>query len=520
MRCAFRVDSGFGLGIGHLKRCIALAKTLRDMGAQILFICRAHDGHATHLLSWAGFDFVLLPLDQPKQAGQTDSFLGASWEIDASQTREALRRWSYEIDWLVVDHYSIDKKWHVATRFCTDYLAIIDDEGDRQYDCDVLINPLGDAVDYTEKVPHNCIIASGLDYSLLDPEYKINQRKLKVQDLHINRIFLFFGGSDKPNLTWSFLKLLTRIIPEYRGDKPVILDVVTGSANKNASNIEKYCKSFSFVNYFHDLPSLLPLLEKTDVAIGGGGNSVFERLYLGIYSYVVLLANNQKLLASIMYDHKAIHLFGTHQNLDWNEVERNLILLLCNGLTTCQLEACRGLVDGCGTERVAHIFSRMITNINCKLIDVDDEALLLAMANDPHVRYQSFSQKPISVFQHAKVFADWLNNRNIVRVYIMRDAEGSPIGQTRFEKKDGSWHIDYSLVQNRRGQGMGKVLLRYGIRRLWRAFPDAQLKAVVKKENITSIKVFENLQFDCVEETKDLTYFSLQPLPKFGEAHA
>jgi len=511
MRCAFRVDSGSGLGIGHLKRCMALAKTLRDMGADILFICRAHDGHATHLLSPAGFDFVLLPVNHPKQAGQTNSFLGASWEIDASQTRDALRKWSYDIDWLVVDHYAIDKKWHVAMRFCTDYLAIIDDEGDRQYDCDVLINPLGDTVDYTDKVPRNCIIASGLEYALLDPAYKINQRKWKVQNREVNRILLFFGGSDKPNLTLSFLKLLTRLIPEYRYDNPVILDVVTSSANKNASNIIKYCESFSFVNHFHDLPSLLPLLEKTDVGIGGGGTSVFERLCLGVFSYVVLLANNQKPLASIMHDHKAIHLFGTHQNLDWNEVERNLISLLCNGLTACQLEACRGLVDGGGTERVAHIFFRMRANIICKLIDVDDEALLLAMANDPYVRFQSFSQKPISEFQHAKVFAHWLNNRNIVRVYIMRDAEGNPIGQTRFEKKDGSWHIDYSLVQHCRGRGMGKRLLRYGIRRLWRKFPDAQLKAVVKKENITSIKVFENLQFDCVEETKDVTYFSLQP---------
>ena len=45
MKIAIRVDSSVKIGTGHVMRCITLANSLRKNGAEVLFICRKHDGN-------------------------------------------------------------------------------------------------------------------------------------------------------------------------------------------------------------------------------------------------------------------------------------------------------------------------------------------------------------------------------------------------------------------------------------------------------------------------------------------
>ena len=44
IKVAFRVDSSFDIGSGHVMRCLTLAEELYKQGVNINFICRQHSG--------------------------------------------------------------------------------------------------------------------------------------------------------------------------------------------------------------------------------------------------------------------------------------------------------------------------------------------------------------------------------------------------------------------------------------------------------------------------------------------
>ncbi|MCX6126875.1 MAG: hypothetical protein NTV34_19295, partial [Proteobacteria bacterium] len=56
----FRVDSGFEIGSGHFVRCLTLARTLRDFGHSIRFVCRQHQGSLHHRAEAEGFALSIL----------------------------------------------------------------------------------------------------------------------------------------------------------------------------------------------------------------------------------------------------------------------------------------------------------------------------------------------------------------------------------------------------------------------------------------------------------------------------
>ena len=58
-KIAFRVDASEQIGTGHLMRCLTLADSLKQRGAQIRFVSRYLPEHLCNMLKDKGHDFVL-----------------------------------------------------------------------------------------------------------------------------------------------------------------------------------------------------------------------------------------------------------------------------------------------------------------------------------------------------------------------------------------------------------------------------------------------------------------------------
>ena len=93
----------------------------------------------------AGFSVFVIDSDSSWQIeGEEEclehcAWLGGSQADDALQTAQVLKRTN--ASWLVVDHYAIGSQWHQVVRPFCDKILVIDDLGDRQLDCDVLLDP-------------------------------------------------------------------------------------------------------------------------------------------------------------------------------------------------------------------------------------------------------------------------------------------------------------------------------------------------------------------------------------------
>jgi len=142
MRIAFRTDASSQIGTGHAMRCLTLADALREQDAECQFVCREHEGHLMGYIRSRGHDTHALPRTRPSSSFESDlahaSWLGVDWQTDAAQTRQALG--NAALDWLIVDHYALDRPWESALRSSCKRIMVIDDLADRQHDCDLLLD--------------------------------------------------------------------------------------------------------------------------------------------------------------------------------------------------------------------------------------------------------------------------------------------------------------------------------------------------------------------------------------------
>ena len=130
MNIVFRADASLQIGTGHVMRCLALAGALLDRGATIRFICRDFPGNLAEVIRDQGYECVLLPtLSEPYSRQEGDpvhaEWLGVSLQRDAEETVRAFG--GEQPDWLVVDHYAIDQRWHQEVRSCASSIMVIDD---------------------------------------------------------------------------------------------------------------------------------------------------------------------------------------------------------------------------------------------------------------------------------------------------------------------------------------------------------------------------------------------------------
>jgi len=133
--------------------------------------------------------------------------------------------------------------------------------------------------------------------------------------------------------------------------------------------------------------------------------------------------------------------------------------------------------------------------ISLRLANLGDAELMFSWVNDPKVRKNSFQQAYISFDQHI----DWFRKRliDVNTTIVILEQNDLAIGQIRFDVNNLQVAIDYSIDRSYRGKGFGKMLIEKGIDFFRKKNPEEnfEFNAIVKKTNVASIKVFENIGF-------------------------
>jgi UDP-2,4-diacetamido-2,4,6-trideoxy-beta-L-altropyranose hydrolase len=347
-RIAFRTDASLQIGTGHVMRCLTLADALRDRVARCTFICRPHSGHLLDMITQRGHHAVALPNDgttthhmpaDPVHA----AWLGTDWQTDAQQTREALGGES--VDWLVVDHYALDRRWEQALRPHCQNLMVIDDLADRRHDCDVLLDQnLGrSAQDYGGLLKLHTTTFIGPQYALLRPEFaQLRSQSLTRRDQpKLKHLLITMGGVDKDNATGQVLKALTachlptdlRITVVMGLHAPCLADV-----QQQAGQMQWPTQVLVGVN------AMAQLMADSDLCIGAAGSTSWERCCMGLPTLMLVLAANQQDAALALSDMGAAHcinmsaklatdLKGVMEKIDALELKRlsEQSTAICNG---------------------------------------------------------------------------------------------------------------------------------------------------------------------------------------------
>ncbi len=325
MKIAFRTDASLQIGSGHVMRCLTLADALRAQGAQCTFMCRPHTGNLLDLIKQRGHVAIALaPGDTAFIAPAVPThapWLGSSWESDAEQTRAALA--TLQLDWLVVDHYALDRRWEQELHNSAKHLMVIDDLADRQHDCDVLLDQnLGrQDKDYEGLLSPKTKTLIGPRFALLRPEFA-QWREYSLQrrgQPKLQHLLITMGGVDKDNATGKVLQALCDC------DLPADLHitVVMGPIAPCLAQVQEQAAAMPHpTQVMTGVNNMAELMAKCDLAIGAAGSTSWERCALGLPTVLLILATNQQSSAMALQSLGAAHIAADTNQL--NEIMSKL----------------------------------------------------------------------------------------------------------------------------------------------------------------------------------------------------
>jgi UDP-2,4-diacetamido-2,4,6-trideoxy-beta-L-altropyranose hydrolase len=494
-RIVFRCDASMHFGSGHVMRCLTLANLLRENGADVLFICREHNGHLIDLIKSKGYDSLRLPIRSAADDGEAKyiNWLGATVKEDVEESINALKSIG-QVDWLVVDHYALDAKWENSMRAYTERIMVIDDLANRTHDCDLLLDQNLQLKNterrYEGLLPKECKKLIGPKYALLRPEFELARNTKTIHQNSVKRIFVFFGGNDVTNETAKVLQAIKQL---NRSD--LAIDVVIGASKVYYDLLTKICAQLSNAKIHIQIDNVAELMSKADIAIGAGGGAMWERCSLGLPSIVLSVAENQQPGCEALSKFGGIFYLGNAENVSCDLMQSALHLALdAPQLFKYMSEKCFDLVDAQGAKRVARVMRAPTIVLRAAVLD--DCESIFNWRNAEETRRFSGSTDVLTLIDHITWYSKALKNESIQ--LLIGEVEQQAVGVLRFDRHGEKAVISIYLVPGYYGKGMGRQLIEQGGVWIKQHWPEVRLiEALIIKGNEASLAVFSEAGFVC-----------------------
>lgn len=329
MNVVIRTDASINIGSGHVRRCLVLAEDLRRKNVNVMFVCRPLSGDLIAFIKSQSFPVAsLTPFVRTNfeclNEMDYEHWLTVNWRIDVLETMQAVQFIS-QIDWLIIDHYTIDNQWERAIKPFVEKIMVIDDLANRAHDCDLLLDQnLVKEADkrYVKLVPEHTKLLLGTKYLLLRQEFRDFNEQINRKG-SIERIMISFGGSDPTN---ESIKAIHAVNMLY--DHDIMVDVVIGAANRSYSLIKPMCQTLSNLTLHYDIHDISRLMAETDLAIGAGGSSTWERCFFGLPTITIETAKNQSEILHCLAELGAVRHLGVSKKVTAETIAQALHQLI------------------------------------------------------------------------------------------------------------------------------------------------------------------------------------------------
>lgn len=329
---AFLCNASSRIGGGHVMRCLTLAEELVRGGATVRFAVNQDAPHVVPSLERASFSFT---------TGRT---LMEAAQIAGRQSR---------VNAVICDSYDVDAKTERSLRAMAAKIVVIDDLANRRHDCDLLIDTTygRSAKDYRDLVPTGAVILAGARYALLHPEFAALRETSLARRATVGgveRVLVSLGLTDIGGVTARVVAALLNT--ELKAQ----IDVVVGTTAQSRIALAEMAVRDSRLALHVDPPDMARLMTNADIAIGAGGTTSWERCCLGLPTVLVVLADNQRVIAEELSEASAVWLaFGAGEDHALEVTHKVMELLNDVSARRRMTDAAAMIVDGRGSTRVA-----------------------------------------------------------------------------------------------------------------------------------------------------------------------
>lgn len=328
-RVAFVTHGGAAIGLGHVKRCLALARALAAEGTPVSFVVSPEPTVARSIQA-AGF-----PVAQ------------CAWEPAPAALGAAMA--ALDADTGVVDAYPAGAEHWSALRRVTGRLVAIDDTAERRLPVDVIINvgagteELEDAYD---ALVHTRLLL-GSRFALLDPAY--GAEPVRPGRARVERVLVTLGGSVHADALRAVVAAVDAALDGVQ------IDVVAGPFGSPGAGVNAARSGRNTVMDHGAVPELRPLMLAADLAVTGAGVTLSELAATATPAVMVLTGSNQARNVAAFEKAAGAVPAGPATGADLGRRVQDAVTRLAgDGALRARLGARgRALVDGQGAKRVA-----------------------------------------------------------------------------------------------------------------------------------------------------------------------
>ena len=254
LRVTFVTEAGSGVGLGHLRRCQALATAFRPRGVAVRFVIAGD-------VEIAGPGVARL-----------------DWTRDPQRARAALAAWRADV--VVVDSYRAGAGLLESLHALAACVVAVDDLADRPLPAHLIVNGAYHASRLAYRGRPDTVFLLGPEYALLDPAFGEPPQRSPRDE--VRRVLVTFGGDPLVAGADAAVRAARRAAP------PAAIDLVLGPGAPAVSGAGER------VTVHRGLGSLRSLMLDADLAVTGGGMTLYECLATGTPVVGMCLADNQR----------------------------------------------------------------------------------------------------------------------------------------------------------------------------------------------------------------------------------
>lgn len=474
----FRADAAPEVGLGHVMRCSALAELIYECGWDCAFALSADGAASAAALSPRWMVQILPKTDAPGEA------------IALS------RHWREGCDLLIVDHYGRDALFESGCRDWARRILVIDDLVDRPHDCDVLLDPSPDPREdaYADLISPRCRVLAGLSHALLRPQFAVLRPAAlarRGEAREPRRMLVSMGGMDAANLTTRVLNAIAIAAPNLD------IDVVLGAGAPPLDAIRACAAANDRISLHVGVEDMASLMAASDLAVGAGGTSSWERCCLGLPSLVLVAADNQRPGAQFLASRGAALVIDDDMAPAPSHIAAQLQRLLGDApLRRTLAENAAALCDGSGGWRtllglLAPAHAKDGGEVSLRLAAPADAMMMYELQTAPETRRYSRNTVPPTLAEHLAWFEKALVDGSRLMTVICH--RGVPAGVLRFDRcaEPTEFEISIAVAPGRHGMGLGAAAL--GLAQC--LMPGARLLAEVDPANLASRRLFRGAGF-------------------------
>lgn len=266
-----RVDANEKIAMGHLMRCLSIAKQLKALNQEVLFI--VSEEHSIQQIEEEGFRSICLYNSYRDKGGELPRLL------------ELIQR--YSIKKILIDSYEVTQQYMSAIQLhCK--VVYIDDMNLFRYPADMIINYTfkTEMQEYAGKGYDKELFLLGSQYVPLRPAFAQGCIDIKES---VDDIFLSTGGTDEYDMLVGILELMQRssLLRDKRKH------VVVGKFYRNLPKLKELAENSDRIRIYHNIPDIWNVMIKCDLAISAGGTTLAELSALGVPTICFAIADNQ-----------------------------------------------------------------------------------------------------------------------------------------------------------------------------------------------------------------------------------